>query len=263
MPIIALLTDFGTRDYYVASMKGVMLQINPKITLIDVSHEIRSQDLFSGAFLLRQTLPYFPLDTIFVAVVDPGVGSSRRILGARYSGRIVLAPDNGLLSLVHRDAELQELRLIENRRFFGAQVSATFHGRDIFAPVAAHLSRGVPLEQFGPPADRIEILNIPRAALKSSGEIDGQVLLVDRFGNLITNVSELDISAARSPKRGQPFEVWLGDRRIGPIRTTYSDVAGGEALALVGSAQLLEISINQGSAAERFGAEAGAPVRLQ
>lgn len=263
MSTIALLSDFGTRDHYVACMKGVILQINPKVTLVDVSHDIGSQDLFHGAFVLRQALPYFPNDTIFVAVVDPGVGTNRRILAARYSGRVIIAPDNGLLTLVHRDAELQELRVVENRRFFAAQISSTFHGRDILAPVAAHLSRGVPLEQLGPLAQRIEILNTAKAIHHPDGSIQGQITLIDRFGNLISNISTLDLSAARSPRRGGPHVVWLGDREIGPIYATYGEVGKGQPLALVGSSQLLEVSVNAGDAARQLEARVGTPVYLR
>ncbi|MEP0842084.1 MAG: SAM-dependent chlorinase/fluorinase, partial [Phycisphaerae bacterium] len=199
----------------------------------------------------------------FVAVVDPGVGGSRRILAARYSGRVVLAPDNGLVTMLHRDAELEELRFVESRRYFAAQISNTFHGRDIFAPVAAHLSRGVPLSQLGPPADRIEVLNVPRPVLHPDGGIEGQVLTIDRFGNLITNISDIDLSAARSPHRGKPYEVTLGEQVIGPLRVTYGEVAPGSPLALIGSARLLEIAVNGGSAAERFSAGVGASVRLR
>ena len=135
MSIVALLTDFGTADHYVAAIRGVILQINPKATLVDVTHEIAAQDIFHAAFVLRQVLPFYPTETVFVAVVDPGVGTSRRILAARYSDRVVLAPDNGLLTLVHRDAELQEMRVVENRRLFASNLSATFHGRDIYAPL--------------------------------------------------------------------------------------------------------------------------------
>lgn len=262
MSIIALLTDFGLRDHYVAAMRGVILQINPKVTLVDVCHEIAPQDVLHGAFVLRQVLPYYPAETIFVAVVDPGVGSSRRILAARYSGRVVLAPDNGLLTLLHRDAELQEMRVVENRRYFASSLSTTFHGRDIFAPVAAHISRGVALREFGPPADRIHILNVACPTRNPDNSISGQVIIVDRFGNLITNISELDISAARAPHRGH-YEVFVGDRPVGPIRITYSDVGPGEPLALIGSSQLLEIAINGGNAAQQLTASPGTAVHLK
>src|SRR5262249_46036537 len=142
----------------------------------------------------------FPEGTIFAAVVDPGVGSGRRILAARYHNRIVLAPDNGLLTLIHRDAELQEIRTVENRRLFASSISPTFHGRDIFAPVAAHLSRGVSIAEVGPPADRLEVLEMAKPQFLPDGSVSGRVMLVDRFGNLITNISEMDLSALRSPR---------------------------------------------------------------
>ena len=260
MPLIALMTDFGTRDYYVAATKGVILSVNPKATLVDISHDIDSQDLYHGAFVLRNVLPYFPAETIFVAVVDPGVGTSRRILAGRYNDRIVLAPDNGLLTLVHRDAQLQALHVVENRRYFASAISATFHGRDIFAPVAAHLSRGISLGDLGAPADRIEVLNIPRPQFNPDGSIDGMVVLVDRFGNMITNISEIDLTAARTPR--PHLEVHLGDRLIGPVRHTYGDVAPGEPLALIGSSRMLEIAVNSGHAAQVLSAGRGTPIHL-
>ena len=261
MPIIALMTDFDTRDHYVAVMKGVILQINPKATLVDVSHRIVPQDLYHGAFVLRQALPFFPPKTIFVAVVDPTVGTRRRILAARYSDRIVLAPDNGLLTLLHRDAELQEIRVVENRRFFAATLSTTFHGRDIFAPVAAHLSRNVTLDQLGPVADCIEVLELAAPVKQKDGGIAGQIVVVDGFGNLITNVSQLDL-AAPGPARGG-FVVSVGPREVGPVRVTYGDVAPGEPLALIGSTQMLEIAVNSGNAAEKLEAGRGTPVTLR
>ncbi len=261
MPVIGLLSDFGTRDYYVAAMKGVILQLNPKAVIVDVSHEVAAQNLFEAAFLLRQTLPCFAPGTIFAAVVDPGVGSGRRILAGRYSDRIVLAPDNGLLTLLHRDAELQDMRVVENRRYFASQLSSTFHGRDIFAPVAAHLSRGVSLDQLGPPADRIEILELPRPTLSPDGTITGEVIVVDRFGNLITNISQLDLSSAHSQRRN--LHAYLADRDVGPLRTTYADVAPGEPLALVGSSQMLEVAVRNGNAALELNASPGVAISLR
>jgi S-adenosyl-L-methionine hydrolase (adenosine-forming) len=261
MSIVALLTDFGTADYYVAAMKGNILQVDPKATLVDVSHQIGSQDVFHAAFVLRQVLPFYPPKTIFVAVVDPGVGTSRRILAARYNDRIVLAPDNGLLTLVHRDADLQEIRTVENRRLFASTLSATFHGRDIFAPVAGHLSKGVSLDQLGPVADRIEILDLAKPLRHPDGSLSGEVSIIDHFGNLITNISVIDLSAARAGNRH--FEVSFKDRPIGPLRVTYADVPRGEPLAILGSSHMLEIAVNQGSAAELLNACRGDPVHLR
>ncbi len=271
MSVIALMTDFGTRDYYVAAMKGVILQLNPRVTILDISHEISAQDLYHGAYVLRQSLPYFPTETIFVAVIDPTVGSRRRILAARYSDRVVLAPDNGLLTLLQRDAELQEIRTVENRRFFASTVSSTFHGRDIFAPVAAHLSLGVPLADLGPIATQIEVLEIAKPRRNQDGSIEGQVTLVDHFGNLITNISELDLSAARSPQRISPsaelgkghFDVFIGPHHIGPIHSTYADVPFGQPVAVLGSSRMLEVAINSGDAAKTLGVQRGEAVTVR
>ncbi len=260
MSIVALLTDFGTSDHYVAAMRGVVLQIDPKATLVDITHDIAQQDVLHASFVLRQVFPYFPTKTIFCAVVDPTVGTSRRILAARYSDRIVLAPDNGLLTYVHRDAELQEIRVVENRRLFGSTISATFHGRDIFAPVAGHLSRGLSLDHVGPVADQIEILDVAAPVRREDGSIDGQVLFIDRFGNLITNVSVVDLSAERVGNR--QFDVAIKGLSVGPIRVTYADVAQGQPLAIFGSSHMLEIGVNHGSAARMFEAKRGDAVRL-
>jgi len=260
MSVIALMTDFGTSDHYVPAMKGMILQINPNAQIIDISHHIRPHGLYHGAFVLRQTLPYFPPETIFVAVVDPTVGSDRRILAARYSDRIVLVPDNGLISLLHRDAQLQEIRIVEQRRFFASTLSPTFHGRDIFAPVAAHLSLGVPLEQVGPPADHIEILGMAKPNIESDGTIRGEVVLIDHFGNLTTNISGRDLTVGRG--RDRDAVVTVGTIQIGPIRTTYSDVDVGQPVALMGSADMLEIAVNSGNAAEQFSVRPGDAVQV-
>jgi len=260
MSIVALMTDFGLHDHYVAAMKGVILQIDPRATLVDVCHEIESHDILHGAFVLRQAFPCFPAGTIFVAVVDPGVGSARRLLAARYADRLILTPDNGLLTLVHRDVPLQELRILENRRFFASTLSPTFHGRDILAPVAGHLSRGVALDNFGPVADHIDVLDLPPPRRQPDGSLLGQVLLVDRFGNLITGISDIDLSAANAPRR--QHDVWLNDRPIGPLKITYSDVPPGTPLALIGSTRMLEIAVNQGRACDALRAGRGAVVRV-
>lgn len=261
MSIIALMTDFGTRDYYVAAMKGVILQINPKVTLVDVSHDIGSQDLYHGAFVLRQAVPCFPAETVFVAVVDPTVGSSRRVLAARYNDRIVLAPDNGLLSLLHRDGKLQDLRVVENRRLFASAISSTFHGRDVFAPVAAHLTRGTPLESVGPTAERMEILDLARPQIHPDGTIHGEVMIVDHFGNLITNISAVDLGHV--PPRRTPFVVTVGSIEIGPLCNTYADVPVGRPVALVGSAAMVEVAVNSGNASEILHVRRGDAVHLR
>lgn len=261
MAIIALMTDFGTRDHYVAAMKGMILQIDPKATLVDITHEIEPQEIISGAFILRQAFPYFPVGTIFLAVVDPTVGTSRRILAARYSDRIVLAPDNGLLTLIHRDAEVQEVRVVDNRRLMAASLSSTFHGRDIFAPVAGHLSKGLSLGQVGPAASQVLMLELAKPVYRPNGGLDGEVLFIDRFGNLITNISELDLSAAHS--RARQHRVAVGPHEVGPIQFSYADVPQGKLIALIGSTQMLEIAVNGGSAAAALDARRGTPIHVR
>jgi len=260
MAVIALMTDFGTRDHFVGVMKGVVLQIDPRATIVDITHEVDPQQIQDAAFTLRQAFPYFPERTIFVVVVDPTVGTSRRILAGRYSNRIVLAPDNGVLTLIHRDADLQDLRVVENRRLLAGSLSTTFHGRDIFAPVAAHLSKGVSLRELGPRANDIVLFQLSKPIRETDGTLAGEVIYIDRFGNLITNISTLDLSAAYCP--GQIHHVRVGDRDVGPVRITYADVPPGEPLALIGSTDMLEIAVNQGSAQAQLGTGKGARVTV-
>jgi len=262
MAIITLMSDFGTRDHYVACMKGVILQIHPKAAIVDVTHEIEPHGIIEAAFVLRQVWAWFPPESVHVVVVDPGVGTSRRILVGRYSERFVVAPDNGLITLVHHDARLEELRVVENRRYFAPALSTTFHGRDVMAPVAAHIARGgVRLHELGPTTDHLEILDLPRPKTVDASVLTGQVLYVDRFGNLITNISAIDINSFIH--RRASLTVYLGDRAIGPICATYGEVPPGMPVAVIGSTQLLEIAINRGSAARTFGADVGAPVALR
>lgn len=255
MAIITLTTDFGSADHYVACMKGVIFQQSPTAQIVDITHAIAAHDVVHGAFVLRQAFDYFPEGTIHVVVVDPGVGTTRRLLAASYDGQIVLAPDNGIISLVHRDFALDELRQIANSRLFRQDVSATFHGRDILAPVAGHLARGLSLVNVGPIIDQLEILNLEPPAPLPQGGIQGQVLYVDHFGNLITNISEDDL--ARSIGPAVDLSVYVGPLRVGPLRTTYADVNPGEIVAILGSTGMLEVAINQGSAASQLRAAPG------
>lgn len=260
MAIITLTSDFGTQDHYVACMKGLILCINPKATIVDITHDIAPHGVVQAAFILRQIWPWFPPGTIHVAVVDPGVGTRRQILVGRYTDRIVIAPDNGLISLVHRDGQLQELRIVENRQFFGGALSSTFHGRDVMAPVAAHIANGVRLSELGPLTDHLEVLSLPPPR-RDATSLTGEILYVDHFGNLITNISVADVNSLAG-RRG-PLRAFLGERMIGQIHTTYGDVEPGEPLALVDSAQMVEIAINRGDAAETYGAKIGDPVVLR
>lgn len=261
-PIITLTSDFGLRDHYVACMKGVIIQINPAARIVDVTHEIAPHGVMQAAFVLRQIWPWFPPGTIHVAVVDPGVGTGRRILVGRYNDRFVVAPDNGIISHVHHDAVLQELRSVENRGFFGSEFSPTFHGRDVMAPVAAHLASGVAPQVLGPTTDHLEVLKVSRPHPQDGMRLIGEVLYVDRFGNLISNIAATDLKGLDGDPHHRP-EVLLGGRSVGLLHSTYGDVGLGETVALVGSTQMLEIAVNQGSAAERFAASTGTPVAIR
>jgi S-adenosylmethionine hydrolase len=256
--IITLLTDFGMADPYVATMKGAALAVNPDAQLVDISHEIAPQDIADAGYVLAFSYRYFPVGTVHVAVVDPGVGGERRILAAEVEGHLLIAPDNGLLSAVLLERPASRLVHVEKSVFFRHPVSATFHGRDIFAPVAAHLSLGVDLDQMGPRTTRY--VQLEAASARTVGDaLDGRVIHVDRFGNLVTNISSEQIAAMEGT--GWPH-VRVGEAHIGPVRRTYAEAAIGEPLAVIGSSELLEISVNCGSAAGQLGVGRGTPVRV-
>jgi S-adenosylmethionine hydrolase len=257
--LITLLTDFNTRDAYVASMKGVILSLNPEVVLVDLTHQIPPQDVQAAALNLAAATPYFPPSTIHLAVVDPGVGSSRRPLAAHCRGHFWVGPDNGLFHLIFRQASPLSIVSLENSVYFRPQVSATFHGRDIFAPVAAHLSLGVDLGRFGPRITDPIALDWPEPWFGLEA-IKGEIIYVDQFGNLISNVRYGELSS------------WLGGRgarlQVGPVAIrslarTYTDVAPGEFLALVGSHGFLEIACAMANAALRLNAAVGLPVEIR
>ena len=257
-PIITLLTDFGTRDAYVAAMKGVLLGLNPRAVLVDVTHEVPAQDVVAGAFILAQAAPYFPPGTIHLAVVDPGVGTGRRALAALARGQFWVGPDNGLLPWAWGSSPDLTVVSLTATNYFRPQVSATFHGRDLFAPVAAHLSLGVDLLSFGPPVPDPLPLPFP-AAVWNPGKIEGQIIYVDHFGNLVSNVPAAELQAWLQ-NRG--LTVRLGSHTISGLAATYEDAAPGELLALSGSHGYLEIACNQDHAARRLGLGRGATLEL-
>jgi len=257
-PIITLLTDFGTRDAYVAAMKGVILGINPRAVLVDLTHEIPPQDIRAGALVLAGAVPYFPPGTIHLAVVDPGVGGSRRALAAWGQGRLWVGPDNGLFHFAFAGHDEARIVSLENRAFFLPQVSATFHGRDIFAPVAAHLSLGLDLARLGPPLTDPVLLDWPEAEYGPDAA-RGEVIYVDRFGNLVTNFQAGELLDWLG---GRDLRLKLGGLTLRGLARTYGDRAAGEFLALVGSHGFLEVACNQESAARRLGGGVGAPLEI-
>jgi S-adenosylmethionine hydrolase len=255
-PIVALLTDFGTRDHYVASMKGVILGLCPDATLVDLSHEIPPQDVLTGALTLQACYRAFPAGAIYLVVVDPGVGSSRRALAGEAAGYRFVAPDNGVLTGVFADTPPQRLVELSDTRYARPAASRTFEGRDRFAPAAGWLARGLDLGALGRPLESYQRLEIPAPVLTSE-EMGGQVLLVDRFGNLITNISRRTLEEWAGSRS---VAVRAGGQHIGPIVATYADAERGALCALVGSTERVEIAVNGGSAAERLRLGRGAPV---
>ena len=251
-PVISLLTDFGWTDPYVGMMKGVIAGICPDAQIVDVTHDVPPQDIFTGAFFLERSFRYFPPGTIHVAVVDPGVGTSRRPLAVRAEGHLFVGPDNGLLSLAARRPRAVTL---ERRTYFRAEVSHTFHGRDIFAPVAAHLATGVPIASLGPAQKRI--VRLPNfAPRRTSRGYAATIASVDRFGNLVTSV---DLARWKSMRRPRILAGSFEDTKLSP---SYGAVRSGELALILGGYGLLEIAARDGSAAKILGLRAGALVEL-
>ena len=245
--IITLTTDFGLADGYVASMKGVILSIVPDGRIVDITHDIDPQSVQQAAIVLATAAGFFPGGTIHVAVVDPGVGTERALLAVKAGGQIFLAPDNGLLGVVFERYPMPEVRRISNQSLFMPRVSRTFHGRDILAPVAAHLARGVPFEEVGPKMKDYDRGNFPHATVRVN-QVEGQIVYRDRFGNLMTNISESDLQTFDPAT----LQVRAGYTGIRGLSGAYSDVEKGELLCLIGSAGYLEIALREGSAADKL-----------
>lgn len=259
LPIITLTTDFGTEDVFVGVMKGVILGINRAACIVDLSHAVPPQSVETGALLLRLALPYFPAGTIHVAVVDPGVGTTRRAVAVETASGVLVGPDNGLLAPAAEQAGIKRLIECTDRTYWLPSVGPTFHGRDIFAPIAAHLSRGLPIERIGCTGPPLAPLVLPLPQLERNPErllIRGEVISVDRFGNLLTNVAAHDLEAF--PR--QHLSVSIAGRTIHGLVSTYAAVREGELLALLDSWGLLEIAQRNGSARERLGVGRSAPV---
>ncbi|QDT62876.1 SAM hydrolase/SAM-dependent halogenase family protein [Calycomorphotria hydatis] len=243
--LITLTTDFGTVDHYVAQMKGVLLARSPSARLIDVTHQLPPQDVTAAALLMEELYPPFPTGTVHLAVIDPGVGSNRTMLAAQAHGQYFVAPNNGLLSFVMKSDPGFEAVMIENRNLFRDDVSQTFHGRDIMAPIAAELANGRPLSEIGPVCEAPVLLD--EITPEVSGEkISGRIIRIDHFGNLITNIRESDISHSVSTK----FVITSGDLMLQGLSSSYASHQPDEALAIIGSSGRLEVAVNQGNAAK-------------
>ncbi|HEY7677098.1 MAG TPA: SAM-dependent chlorinase/fluorinase [Candidatus Methylomirabilis sp.] len=261
-PLITLFTDFGLGDPFVGVMKAVILGVCPSARIVDLGHEAARFDPVSAGFALATAVPYFPPGTIHVAVVDPGVGGARRPLAARIDGRLFLAPDNGLLAWLLTGAGRAEVRQIADPRLMRRPVSATFHGRDVFAPAAAHLARGHPFVRVGPVVADPVCPPLPRPAREPGPAVRGQVVWVDRFGNLITNV-DAETLAALGPAVDAGLQVEVGGRPAAPVVSHYGAVAPGTLGAALGSSGHLELFVNRGSAAALLGGAPGTPLRVR
>ncbi|SRR6266567_186595 len=258
MRLITLTTDFGTRDWFVGTMKGVALGIQPRATIVDITHEIASGDVRGGAFALTASYCLFPKDTVHVAVVDPGVGSERRAIAVQTRDYFFVGPDNGVLSFALAREKIKSIHQLTNDEFFLKPVSRTFHGRDIFAPVAAHLSRGVAIHKFGARLKGFVRLKWPRLR-PLDGKVEGEIVHVDHFGNLITNIDGKSLRVFAD----KPCEVFAKRKRLCPIAPFYGAVPIGRPLGILGSAGFLEIAVNGASAAEKFSLRLGDQVGVR
>ena len=256
-PVIALTTDFGQAGGYVGIMKGVILGICPQAMLVDVCHGIRPQAVRQAAYVLESASPFFPLGTVHVVVVDPGVGTDRRPVVVKTEKATYVAPDNGLLSLILAQGSARSAVHLTEPRYQLTPVSATFHGRDIFAPAAAHLACGVDPCEMGEEIGLSELVELRdlEPVRQSGGSWLGEIVHVDRFGNLVTNFRGTQASAGRS--------IEIAGERIRGLSRTYADVGPGDLAAYLGSSGYLEIAIREGSAATKLGADVGDPVQVQ
>jgi len=260
-PIITLTTDFGTNDHFVGTMKGVILGIVPEAQIVDISHAVQAFDVLDGALTISQAYSYFPTGTVHVVVVDPGVGAARRPIIASSDGFHFVAPDNGVLSMVYAKEERIHVRHITSEHYFVQPISNTFHARDIFAPVAAYLAKQVDSHKFGDEIEDYVKFAAPRPKPAGDNRIRGVVLKVDRFGNLVTNVTPADVPALFAAK-ATAFKITVGSREITDIRANYAEGAPGEVFGILGSMGYLEIAANRAAAAQITGAGKGSEVSI-
>src|SRR5262245_31915260 len=264
--VITLTTDFGLADSYVGAMKGVFLSIAAEARLIDITHDVGPQDTHQAAYMVQTFCSYFPIGTIHLVVVDPGVGSRRRAIAFSTPEAIFLAPDNGVLTYAWRDALAQwgpeacEVVELAEPRFWLPRVSSTFHGRDIFAPVAAHLARGVSLSSLGPRLARLTEADLEQPTGGRTGGLDGRIIHVDHFGNCITNITPGHLEQAGLDER---LTVRIIDQQISGLHRTFADVPVGALIALIGSNNRLELAVRNGNAAQSLGVGIGDTVRVR
>jgi S-adenosylmethionine hydrolase len=260
-PIITLTTDFGSNDHFVGTMKGVILDIVPEAQIVDICHSVQAFDVLDGALTISQAYSYFPTRTVHVVVVDPGVGTARRPILASCDKYHFVAPDNGVLSLVYAREPRMHVRHITSQHYYLQPVSNTFHARDIFSPVAAWLAKEVDSQKFGDEVEDYVRFSAPKPKAVDENRLRGVVLKVDRFGNLITNITPQDAPMLFGAE-ATAFKIVVGSREITEIRNTYADGAPGEVIGILGSMGFLEIAANRGAAAQLTGAGKGNEVSI-
>ncbi len=260
-PVITLTTDFGSNDHFVGVMKGVILDIVPDAQIVDICHAVQAYDVLDGALTISQAYSYFPTRTIHVVVVDPGVGTARRPIIASSDKYHFVAPDNGVLSLVYAREERMHVRHVTSEHYFLQPVSSTFHARDIFAPVAAYLAKEVESQKFGDEVEEYVRFNAPKPKAVDQNRLRGVVLKVDRFGNLITNITPQDAPMLfiEGAKR---FKIAVGSREVTELHKAYAEGSPGEVFGILGSMGFLEIAANRGAAAQLTGAGKGTDVNI-
>lgn len=259
--LVTLTTDFGVNDYFVGTMKGVILSINPAAQIIDICNSIQSFDVLDGALTIAQAYSYFPPDTIHLVIVDPGVGSERRPLLITTEKHIFIAPDNGVMSLVYERVERLSVRHITASHYFLQPVSQTFHGRDVFAACAGWLSKGVEISKFGDEVTDFIRFSAPKPKPVSENAFKGVVLKSDKFGNLITNFTAKEVPQLFTPEP-PAFRIQVGKAEVTKIRTAYAQAAPGEVFGIIGSMGYLEISANRAAANRLVGADKGSEVSI-
>jgi hypothetical protein len=264
-PVITLITDFGLQDEYVGVMKGVILSINSSVQVVDITHGLARHDVVQAALVVKSAFRYFPINAIHVIVVDPGVGGKRKAICCKKDGHFFLAPDNGALSLVIQDGDVDELCAISNEAFFLKPLSNTFHGRDIFAPVAAHLSKGLDMARLGPKIRLSDMvtLDLPAPFLSARHELVGKILSIDAFGNLVTNIDQETFMRFAHRQEPEDAVITLGRSKIQGVSTSYDSVKTGSPVAVFGSRKLLEIAVNQMDARTCFKARVGQTIKVK
>ncbi len=265
MSTITLLTDFGSEDAYVGVMKGVILSIHSSAKIIDISHAVDPQDLIEAAYLIKSCYRYFPEHTVHIVVVDPGVGSDRAIVALEMMGHVFLAPNNGVLTLLMDEGKIDAMVRVENPRFFLNPISQTFHGRDVFAPVGAHLAKGIDITSLGSPLDPqgLVYLDIPKPHVSNGDELIGTIVSIDHFGNCMSNIDQDCLKKITGKDAEKEFEIKIGKNSITGLSQRYADVEPESFLAIFGSFGYLELALNCGNASRRLNIKKGDAITLR